>query len=387
MTFLIDLSDVPEDCCNHHLDLMAKAASEQLQGESIWKPHENPVIRSLVEDISRRFQTILEGLQDAFARLLIGESIIDLKKADAPWMRWDAAEFDRTVLYLEAKPPADYTLDDWMLAVDLLLQRYLGPSIIKTEAEYLTVRASMLGKISANAGRVKGGLARVDEVVDLVPTSFAAVPPRVLTAVERATLEVAKARAAENITGLSENLRHSMKGLIIEHIQAQVLGQKDGQAKHLRTRLFDSFGILNRDFRRIAVTEAGECCNQGFILAQEPKSKVKRKEAYTGACRFCRSIDNEIFEVVAADAPDKDGQTQIWPGKTNIGRHAAPMMREAGKLVERSADDLWWPAAGVQHPHCRGSWLPESEKPPAVSQEFEDWLQALVRRKETDAET
>jgi hypothetical protein len=381
MTFLVDLGDVPEQCCNHGLDVMVKASAEPgPHEETIWAPHENPYLRQHVEDVTRRLQMILEGLQDAFARLLLGEPLLDLKKSDAPWLRWDPAEFDRVTLYLETKHPTDYTLDDWMMVVDLLIQRYLPDGVIKTEAEYLAVRAALLGKIEANQARMQAGGAHIEDMVPLVPTSFAHVPPRILTPVESSVLRVAAARAAENIGGVAEQARHAMKGMIIEHVQAQVLGQKEGTAAYLRQRLFDAFGQLNRDFRRIAVTEAGECCNQGFVAAQNADSRIKRKEAYRGACKFCRSIDGKTYTVVDPAKPDKNGQTEVWLGKTNIGRSAAPMMRQGGTLVERPAAERWWPAAGVQHPHCRGSWLPVSEKPPEVSQEFEDWLQALVRK-------
>jgi hypothetical protein len=382
VTFLVDLGDVSDDCCNHHLELMAKAITEPGQHEeTIWAAHENPFLTEHVEDVTRRLQRLLEVLQDAFARILIGESIFDLKKADPPWLRWDETEFERVKHYLEGRHSTDYTLDDWLLVVDFLIQRYLPAGVINTEAEYLTVRAALLGKIQANQMRIAASGVKPEEIVDLVPTTFAAVPLRALSPVEMATLKVSKARAAENITGVSEQARHAMKGMIIEHVQAQVLGQKEGQATALRQRLFDAFGVLNRDFRRLAVTEAGECCNQGFVAAQDPDAKVKRKEAYRGACKFCRSIDGRVFTVVSPAAPAKDGQTEVWVGKTNVGRSASPRMRAGGTLVDRADADMWWPAAGVQHPHCRGSWLPDSEKPPEVSQEFEDWLQALVRKK------
>jgi hypothetical protein len=50
-------------------------------------------------------------------------------------------------------------------------------------------------------------------------------------------------------------------------------------------------------------------------------------------------------------------------------------------MVDRSESEMWRPAAGLQHSDCRRLWLLVSEMPPAVSQEFEDFLQALVRKK------
>jgi hypothetical protein len=382
MTFLVDLGDVEEGCCNHHLDLMAKAMVEPgAKDESIWALHENPWIRDHIEDVTRRLQNILERIQDTFARLLTGEGMGAMKKSDVPWLRWDENEFRRALEYLQEKNPSDYTLDDWMLVCDWIIQRYLPAGVINTEAEYLTVRAALIGKIEANRARIKAGVNRPEDIVELVPTSFAHVPPRVLSPTERATLDVSKVRAALFINAVSDRTRAAMKNIIVQHVQAQILGQKEGQAQALRQSLFDNFGILNRDFRRIAVTEAGECVNQGFVGAQDLGSKVKRKEAYKGACPFCRSIDGKTFKVVDPAAPDKDGQTDVWLGKTNVGRSAASRMRVGGSLVDRTASEMWWPAAGVQHPHCRGSWLPVSDVPPNVSPEFADWLEGLLKKK------
>ena len=263
--------------------------------------------------------------------------------------------------------------------LDLIIHRYLPAGVIKTEAEYLAIRGAFQGKIEANLALINGST-HVEAMVDLVPTSFGRVPSRLLTTVERATLEFAKAHAANHIEGVTDGVRDAMKSIIIEHVQASVLGQKEGTAKALCQRLFDCFGDLNLDFYAIAVTEMGECTNQGFIAAQSPGATVRRMEAYQGACMFCESINGKLFEVVRSNASHKDGLTQVWVGKTNVGR--SPSRRKANDemISDRLDCDAWWPAAGLQHSCCRGSWLLVSAKPPAVSQEFEVWLQALVRK-------
>lgn len=334
-----------------------------------------------MKNAALRLRVVLKALQEAFPHLLGRQPIRDMRKVDLPWRRWDEGEFARIAHYLEAKHATGYTLDDWLLVVDLLIQRYLPAGVINTEAEYLTVRAAILGKIEANQARLKAQSLHVQDMVEFVPTTFAAVPPRVLTPIERATLEAAKALAAQSIRGISEKTRHAMKQMIVEHVQAQVLGQKEGTVQALGQRLFDSFGGLNLDFYEIARFEMGECSNQGFVAAQAPGAKVRRVEAYHGACKFCRSIDGKVFEVVSPAAPEKDGEKQVWLGKTNICRSASLRKKVNGVMIDRPESEMWWPAAGLQHSDCRGLWLPVSEKPPAVSQEFEDWLQAMVRRK------
>jgi hypothetical protein len=147
-----------------------------------------------------------------------------------------------------------------------------------------------------------------------------------------------------------------MRKLIVDYQEQVALGGTSAPRESLQTRLFERFGTLNRDWRRIAITEAGENMNQGLIASLPPGTKVKRIEQYRGACPFCAKWDGAVLEVVAADAPKKDWKTQIWPGKNNIGRSSAPRKKSPLGLVERTPEELWAPAAGLFHPNCRGRW-------------------------------
>lgn len=382
--FLVDMGAVDECRCNDVFEGLFKALSEEPPGApSIWSPHDNAIIAAHIEAVTTRFQGILQAIQDALSRFLTGTPIGELRKADAPWMRWSEEEFAEARRRLESIPPADFGLDDWLLLVDYLVQRYLPDHVIDREADFLTVRAAIAGKLeaAANASGARSNMPPVALLSEYVPTEFGKLPDKILTPVERQILRVSRARAAENISNVTESARHRMKTIVIEHVQAQVLGMKQGQYTAMRQRLFDEFGQLNRDFRRIAVTEAGECCNTGFIAAQRPGSKVKRLEAYRGACPFCKSINGRVLEVVEPTAPSKDGETQVWVGKSNIGRSASPRMRQGGGLVERPSAEMWWIAAGVMHPHCRGSWAAvQDDPPPGVSPEFVAFMDSLVAK-------
>lgn len=384
MALLLDLADVPAEHCNSCLDDLFKAMSEPsrlVEDAAIWRPVDNPFIGGLVEDVTRRFQVILQEIQDALSRLLGGDRQV-LQKADLPWERWMPERYEEARVRLESIAPSDYTLDDWLLLVDWLLQRYLGADVIRTEADYLTVRAALLGKLQASAIARAMPVDKIEDVWQFLPTRFGALPRDVLTPVETQILRVAQARTAMHIGNIAESTRSLMKGIILEHVQAGIVGQKEGTTAVLATRLFATFGALNRDFRQIAVTEVGEVTNQGFIAAQPHGARVKRFEAYRGACAFCRSLQDCVFEVVDPAAPDKNGDTQVWLGKTNIGRRASPRMRVGGMLVERPASERWWPAAGLQHPHCRGRWVSVTDSAqPGVDQAFMDDLNAKMRAK------
>jgi hypothetical protein len=382
---LIDFGAVPALHCDCCLETLHKALAESPSGdaETIWAPHENPALTAHVEDVTRRFQAILAKLQDALSRFLTGESLGELQKADVPWLRWDEAAFERARAALEGKPSSRFSLDDWMLLADYLIQKYLPAGVIQSEADYLTVRAALMGKIQGNmeAMKQKPNVHEMEQILELMPMDFAQIPDKVLSPIEQAVINIAKLHAAENISNVTDDARHRMRVMIIEHTQARMLGMKDGTDVHLRQRLFDSFGQLNRDFRRIAVTESGEACNQGYIASLSGGARVIRQEAYRGACPFCKSISGHTFTVVEPSKVDKNGDTEVWVGKTNIGRSASPRKRQGGELVERESNERWWVAAGVMHPNCRGSWAlaPDIEgRPPGVSEEYAAWLDGLL---------
>ena len=67
---------------------------------------------------------------------------------------------------------------------------------------------------------------------------------------------------------------------------------------------------------------------------------MQRIEEYRGACPFCIKWDGKVFDVVAADAPKKSWQTQIWPGKNNLGRSSSPRKKTPLGLVDRTEEEL-----------------------------------------------
>ena len=137
--------------------------------------------------------------------------------------------------------------------------------------------------------------------------------------------------------------------------------------------MFDRFGEMNRDWRRIAITEAGENANQGLIASLPEGARVRRVEQYANACPFCRKIDGRVMTVVPDSSPEKDGDTMVWPGKTNIGRSAAPRKKTPEGLVDRLPSEMWWIAAGTQHPHCRGRWV-VVQQDPVGDDPFDQWM-------------
>jgi hypothetical protein len=235
----------------------------------------------------------------------------------------------------------------------------------------------MMGRVQAAIGDVTDEQA--DTILATLPTPQELATAWGMTPEQAATIDFGRARCAEAVTGLADGVRHKLRRMVVDYQENVFLGNRAETSEALQSKLLDEFGTVNRDWRRIAVTEATESVNQGFVAAAGPGAKLRRVEKYRGACPFCRGLDGRVFTVVEASKPDKDGEAEVWVGKTNVGRSASPRRREAGALVDREPHERWWPAAGAQHPHCRGSWVRvggASEDP-----EFEAWLLQLKRGK------
>src|SRR5579862_5599534 len=304
------------DVCDEHahcvLDAFYKAESED--GSDIWRPHENPYIRRIVELFTERGLARIASVRAELGSWLSGSKHKHTHERPprpvGAMARWSEAEIALTKLYLESLHPDTFTYDDWALLIDYLVQRYLPLDDLRTEAEWLATRAIILGRMAAARQARDISTAAVDNaLVAMPPTIEAADALFGLTPHQRAIMEYGNAHAAENVVALTDAQRHRLRRNIMDYLE-QARMQTPGARESLETRLGDVFADWNRDWRRIALTETGELANQGLIASLTPGRKVKRIEKYQGACSFCRSINGKIFEVVAPDAPDKDGDTR-----------------------------------------------------------------------------
>jgi hypothetical protein len=374
MGLFVDLIAAGESRTNDALELLCKAHGDD--DGSIWDEHPSPFVRRLVELFTQRGLMRLQGFRDELKAWLEGGRYQPgglLPRPAGSWQRWTAEELGLVGLYLRSLPPDDWTLDDHMMVVDYIAQRYMPADDMRTEAEWLASRAAMMGRVQANLESLTASQA--DALLPGLPETFASAPQRL-----RAVTEFATNRAAEHVTRVGDDTRHRMRTLVAQRLERSASGDLGGPS--LETELGDAFGALNRDWRRIAVTEATEAQCQGYVAMQPAGRKVKRVERYRNACAWCAKLDGKVFEVVDPSAPEKDGATQIWAGKNNVGRSAAPRKRVGDLLVEREPHELWWPAAGAQHPHCRGRWVPVVDDSPGQDPEFTAWMLAKLKATE-----
>lgn len=381
MSLIIDLTPVSPHATDAALELLFKSNHDG--GAGIWNPHESVLIRRLVELFSQRGLDRLEHVKQQILAWEAGEHHKPgaQKPVNVPGMmaRWSDAELGLVRVYLESLPPGSWTLDDHMMAVDYVVQRYLPSEEMRTEAEWMSTRASLMGKVQANM-KEQVTPKQADKVLAALPSTMAAARQQFhLNPEQQAVMAFGNARAAENVRALTDDVRHRMRNTVMQHLEQEMTRAPGTPGESLQSKLTDQFGALNRDWRRIAVTEAGECQTQGFIASLPPGTKVKRIEQYATACGFCKKIHNRIATVVSPDKPDKDGETEIWVGKNNIGRSASPRKRVGDTLVDREEHEMYWLPAGLAHPHCRGRWvLADLGAEPGDDQSFADWLQVTL---------
>lgn len=375
----IDFQPLSPQATNDALEFIYKSNATGDGGAGIWKPHDSVLIRRLIELFTARG---LNRLEQVKAELLAWEKGENHKPAPAPvaapgmMQRWSESELSLVKLYLQSLPPGTWTLKDHMMAVDFVVQRYLPQDELKTEAEWLASRAVLMGKVKANYDASKINPKQADKLLQALEPGSAPA-----SAQQQAAADYAEVHAAEYVQALGDKARHQLREVVMNNLQPGVTGGTAAPLPSLESQLHDQFSDLNRDWRRIAVTEAGESHLQGFIASLAPGTKVQRVEVYETACAFCKKIHGKVYTVVPADAPNKDGETQVWPGKSNYGRSASPKKRVGDQLVEREASELYWAPAGLAHPHCRGDWVVVSlpaALPEGHSAEFADELDAIL---------
>lgn len=383
MTFLIDIGAVCDCVSNEAIEHLHKASSEG-SGDDIWSPHPSPFVSKIIELFTQRGLDRLEAVRKGILKWQSGAGHVPgLVPPPAPGMmlRWTPDERALVKLYLESLPPAQWTLDDHMMSIDLVVQTYLPQDALQTEAEWLAVRSGMMGKVQANLAK-EPTEAEADTILQAMPSTVAgAVQQFSIEGAVRRSMDFARVRACENVRALADGVRHKMRGVVAADLEQRQSGSVPPGTSSLETKLLDEFGALNRDWRRIAVTEAGNALNEGFIANLPAGAKVKRVEQYKGACAFCRKIDGVVMEVVDSSEPDKDPDTQVWPGKNNIGRSASPRRRQAGAWVQREPNEMWQIPAGLAHPHCRGRWLHLHEEVPGDDHEFAAELALILGKK------
>lgn len=351
---LIDATHAHHDAANAAADYLCKSVEDAL----LFDQHPTSPLLGQVENFSTAWmEDILHRLQVKLLTVLVTGS--QLAKAV---ITEEEEDHCRTLERMAREaPPGSLTLDDYLAMLDCLMERYLPAVQIESKAKRHAVQQYLAGKLRqeapADGGREK---VRTAMLSALGLSRAQAGRAANMTPVDQARMQVAKANAGRLIQDLRSATRSKVQKIIIDAERTRIeTGHPRYKGQPLQQALSDAFGELNRDWRRVAVTETAFNASDGYLASLLPGEKV-RWLPHPGACRYCESMRGRVFEVVPASQTHKDPETQVWVGKylMNYGRAIAKRKRLAdGTLADRDADELVVPAIPA-HPVCRCLWTP-----------------------------
>jgi hypothetical protein len=375
----VDLSGLSCDCENEAFEMLSKAISEDQH--DIWEPHNNPFISELIELFTERgllrIDTVKTELMGWLEKRRHAGFVPNVHLPDMAPV-WTKDELSLVKLYLESLPANSWTLSDYDYLVQYLFQRYLPANELMSEAEWLITRAYLMSKVNAVTDSITPeqsghAIAAMPLTVGQASEVFS------LASAEKQILDYARLKAMDMVVAVSDSARHGLKSVLLDHMQKHFSGDESATPGKLQQSLFDKFSTMNRDWRRIALTETNEVFGQGFIASLPVGARVRRVEQYRGACPFCKKIDGMEFDVVDPAMPNKDDWKHMWVGKSNLGRSASPYKKTDDGLMKREPYEMWVPTPGAIHPHCRGRLFVITAHQHAVSDDFAQWFANHVK--------
>lgn len=290
-------------------------------------PHPDPVLNALELEAGSATSEFLVGVR---ASLFHGLALGGVAKADGGDR---AAAASRAVRIFEALSRRERASPRALAAA--VTERWYGEARVESRAQAAAIRSYLAGRIAAGLEAPVAAAQNLREYAARVTDGDPAG--------ERA-LAYARERAAELVQGLNDATRKQVALEVIEHQLTPA-----GDAGRLERRLDDAFATLNRDNRRVAITETGINHQNGFLAGLAPGDEVDFNAA-PDACPHCRKFHGKRFKVVEGPG---DHHTEVWVGKSNFGR-SFHLRKIDGTL--RTPDELAGPVVPA-HPNCRCRWL------------------------------
>ncbi|MBE0335107.1 hypothetical protein [Paenibacillus sp. 23TSA30-6] len=315
-------------------------------GRSMWERSDDPLIAQLEDDF---YSELDAETQEAIAEIvvLLGLPVDDIQKsrdgknAIIEWikrLRSKRGLFKRVIERGKDSFAVIRKIDDTIRSkfknLDKLAEKYI-------------VRAALLGRLRIEAE--KANLVLTAAIISKLPDTIKAArkdpfPFELwngegegqeefisLSPLEIRSMEHSVLHTAEKITQISDKHRAGVKELVIQSQKERWGANKLSQA------LFDVYGDQNRDWRRVAITELAMSTNDAFLAGCQ-EGDIVQVATVPGTCKHCqRLLEGKTFIVSHKAA---NGDTHIWPGKSNKGRITAS----------------WWPCVPL-HPHCRHRWF------------------------------
>jgi hypothetical protein len=294
---------------------------------AMWGPNPDP-LRGFVED---GLWFLGAGFLNRFASAVLGQATTVVAKAEGPAKPPGWGE----IMHLfEAGGPPGAQMASWGSLIDGFTQAILPTNTALQQAQVWALRTALLTQIQERVKAITTPWAW-DRYFQIMPPA------------QKHIAAWTAQRGAQFVTKMTSAARQKTLDVLVDAELAH-----EGP-RYIQTMLMERLGELNRDWRRIAITETAMAISNGQLasVADEGGWEAVWIGAPT-ACPFCRKMFGRVFEVVAKPKIGMDPEKFIWPGKHNVGR-SAHLYRKDG--TKRTAAELWWPCIPA-HPNCACLW-------------------------------
>lgn len=257
--------------------------------------------------------------------------------------------------------------------VDEFIRSYFVKRI--TDSKIWLLRAYVVGRFLAKSD-VAGAAFNIEAVTKLPKFVQDAVKRYGLTLEEAKAMQQAIEEGASLMSNTSVNTMQTVRNVMAESLKKH--GSGKSLLEELRHLITSDIGELNRDWMRVAITEANNIFNNGYLSLLKPGQFVIGI-SMPDACDSCLDqINGKVYKVRATPAEDYSEldpksekyrqlaeiwETEVWVGKNNYGRSSSRQKRlDPGKgnskdnLRHKHHHEFTMPALPY-HPYCRCRWI------------------------------
>ena len=195
-----------------------------------------------------------------------------------------------------------------------------------------------------------------------------------LTLQEVKALEFAIEESAALMSNTTQSTIQTVRNIVVESVKKR--GNAESLGGDIRS-LVNEAGELNRNWRRVAITETNSVFNNGYLSALSQGDWVVGV-SMPDCCEHCDDeINGKVFKVrneapidYMSLSPESDEykeiakiwETEIWAGKNNYGRTFSKQKRIDSEIGNKPANlrakehhEHGMPATPA-HPNCRCRW-------------------------------
>lgn len=308
---------------------------DQHSERAFWGPHPDPMVARVEGEFFGVGRDFLRRLYAAsLGRPLPGPRALEKSFTGDPgpldgWGRL-------ADLFASKRPPSEL-MDGWSLVVDRLVSGLLPQATVDAAATRMALQSHLMWSLGQ----------RVAKVPDL---GWKAAE-KALPGPAAESMAWARAHGMTYLQGLGDESRLALRALLVQS------REEEQGAQGFQRLLFDKMSGLNRDWRRISITETGMAVVNGQLASAAASGvpMVARWVASPLACPHCLQHQGRTFAVLAKPDPAR-GDDAVWPLKSNIGRSAYRWSRKEARYRDRH--EMWWPCQPL-HPLCACAFVVE----------------------------